>query len=122
MTVPPTPPDQAMTNPQTPTAEEQAQALEGLAGLSTVLTAINSDVNREALKAGAAALRASVGQTTQELGAKINISMSAEELDWVEHAAGLRNISVIEYVRRAINLSLRQEGVDALLLSESDDV
>lgn len=38
--------------------ETHAKTLEGLVGLSTVLTAIDSDHNRAALLAGAAALRA----------------------------------------------------------------
>lgn len=44
------------------TREPQAKTLESLAGLSTVLTAINSDENREALMEGARALRRSIGQ------------------------------------------------------------
>ena len=52
---------------------------------------------------------------------RLNIPISSVELDWVEHAASLRGLQSVEYVRRAINLSLRNEGVDAVLLAESDD-
>lgn len=41
-----------------PSAQQQALVLDALAWLSTNLTAINSDTNRAALRAGAAALRA----------------------------------------------------------------
>lgn len=52
---------------------------------------------------------------------RLNIPVTPEELDYVQHAASLRSLSLVEYVRRAINLSLRKEGVDALLLAQSDD-
>jgi len=49
------------------------------------------------------------------------IPTTIEEQKWVEHAARLRDLSLVEYVRRAINAQLRREGVDAVLLHESDD-
>lgn len=49
----------------------------------------------------------------------LTIPISGDELAWVRHAAGLRRLSLAEYVRRAINLSLSREGVDAVLLKES---
>lgn len=51
----------------------------------------------------------------------VPIPMTAEERDWVKHAARLRGLSAVEYVRRAINMSLRREGVDAVLLAQTDD-
>jgi len=62
-----------------------------------------------------------VASPLAETEPRLSIPISAEELDWVEHAARLRHLPVVEYVRRAINLSLRKEGVDALLLAQSDD-
>ncbi len=52
---------------------------------------------------------------------RIDISVSLDERRWVEHAARLRHISLSEYVRQAINASLRREGVDAVLLRTSED-
>lgn len=52
---------------------------------------------------------------TKEL---LTIPVTADELAWVRHAAGLRRLSLAEYVRRAINQSLLREGVDAVLLQE----
>jgi hypothetical protein len=51
----------------------------------------------------------------------ISVPVTTEELNWVLHAASLRRLTLVEYVRRAINLSLRKEGVDAVLLRQSDD-
>jgi len=48
----------------------------------------------------------------------LRVPMTAEELDWVRHAAKLRHVSTVEYVRQAINTRLRHEGVDAVLLRE----
>ncbi len=50
--------------------------------------------------------------------ARLGVRVSAEELDWVQHAASLRALSLSEYVREAINARLRREGVDAVLLRE----
>jgi hypothetical protein len=48
------------------------------------------------------------------------LPMTKDEHYWVSHAASLRSLSFHEYVVRAINASLRREGVDAVLLKESD--
>lgn len=53
--------------------------------------------------------------------ARLIIRATKDELDWVKHAASLRHLSITEYVKRAINASLRHEGVDAVLFRESDD-
>lgn len=52
---------------------------------------------------------------------EILLVLSEEEHDWVRHAAALRSLSLDEYVKRAINAQLRHEGVDAVLLRQSDD-
>lgn len=46
------------------------------------------------------------------------VRLTDEELDWLKHASGLRGLTVNEYVRRAINMSMRKEGVDAVLMKE----
>lgn len=51
---------------------------------------------------------------------QIDLRMTADELAWVRHAAGLVHLTPREYIRRAINDRLRREGVDALLLQQSD--
>jgi hypothetical protein len=53
--------------------------------------------------------------------APLLIPMTPDERDWVQHAARLRGLPYVEYVRRAINASLRHEGVDAVLLAQTDD-
>lgn len=52
---------------------------------------------------------------------KINLEATSEERDQLRLAAKLRHVSLSEYIRRAINASLRREGVDAVLFRESDD-
>lgn len=52
---------------------------------------------------------------------QIAIAVDAEEYRWVKHAASLRHVSLAEYVKQAINASLRKEGVDAVLLREKGD-
>jgi predicted HicB family RNase H-like nuclease len=49
---------------------------------------------------------------------RLIIRVNDTELSWVQHAAKLRHMSLAEYVRQAINASLRKEGVDAVLLRE----
>lgn len=51
---------------------------------------------------------------------RIIIRTTVEEREWVTHAASLRGLSLAEYVRRAINVSLRHEGVDAVLFLERE--
>jgi hypothetical protein len=51
---------------------------------------------------------------------RLVIRASAEELAWVRHAARLRHLSMAEYVKRAINAALCQQGVDAVLFRERD--
>lgn len=46
------------------------------------------------------------------------VPMTADELEWVRHAASLRAVPAAEYVRQAINTRLSHEGVDAVLLRE----
>jgi hypothetical protein len=53
---------------------------------------------------------------------RLEIACTDEELDWVRHAAKLRGLSLVEYVKRAINASLQREGVDAVLFRESNHV
>ena len=48
------------------------------------------------------------------------VTVSQEEYDWIRHAAKLSDMSVREYVRRSINLALRKQGVDAVLLAERE--
>jgi len=50
----------------------------------------------------------------------IVISVTVEEYERVENAAASRWQTVIEYVRAAINASLRREGVDAVFLAERE--
>lgn len=50
--------------------------------------------------------------------ARLTMCVRAHELRWVKHAASLRGLSLTEYVKRAINASLRQQGVDATLFRE----
>jgi uncharacterized protein (DUF1778 family) len=52
---------------------------------------------------------------------RLILRVSADELDWVKHAASLKSQTLAEYVKRAINASLRREGVDAVLFRQSDD-
>ncbi len=52
---------------------------------------------------------------------KIEIPVSAAELEQVKLAASLRHMSLRWYVVRAINQSLRSEGVDSVLLREKGD-
>jgi hypothetical protein len=52
---------------------------------------------------------------------RITIPVTAEEFEWVAHAASLNGISVREYVVRAINQRLVSQGVDAVLLAERCD-
>jgi hypothetical protein len=56
-----------------------------------------------------------------ELEAPLEIIVTDDEAAQVRHAARLRHLSTGEYIKRAINASLRREGVDAVLLRESDD-
>ena len=49
---------------------------------------------------------------------KIVVNATVDEYDWVKHAASLVHLSLAEYVKRAINASLRKEGVDAVLFRE----
>ena len=44
----------------------------------------------------------------------IVVECSKDERVWVRHAAKLRGMSLPEYVKQAINTSLRREGVDGL--------
>jgi uncharacterized protein (DUF1778 family) len=55
------------------------------------------------------------------MSARFVLRLNAEERDWVEHAASLVHQSMTEYIRRAINMRLRREGVDAVLLRQDDD-
>ena len=50
----------------------------------------------------------------------IRFVVTVEERDYVKHAASLRNLTLREYIVRAINASLRRDGVDALLIMQSD--
>jgi hypothetical protein len=52
---------------------------------------------------------------------RLSVAASRDEYEWVLHAAKLRHMSAAEYIRRAINASLRREGVDAVLFRESAD-
>jgi hypothetical protein len=51
----------------------------------------------------------------------IEIRTTNDEYEWVEHAASLCGLDVDQYVRQAINASLRREGVDAVLLKTDED-
>ncbi len=51
----------------------------------------------------------------------IRVEMTLDERNWVRHAADLRHLPIEEYVKRAINAQLRKEGVDAVLIRQSDD-
>lgn len=48
----------------------------------------------------------------------IQVSATDTEYDWLAHAAKLRGLTIREYVVKAINASLRREGVDAVLFRE----
>ncbi len=61
------------------------------------------------------------GPPQRPKAARLIIRTTAEELDWVKHAADLRGLSMAEYVTRAINVQLRREGGDAVLFRQSDD-
>jgi hypothetical protein len=41
------------------------------------------------------------------------------EIDWLRHAASLKRVTVVEYIRRAINVQLCADGVDAVLFQET---
>lgn len=88
--------------------------------LAVETAAVTGKGGEEAERTLEAPLRA-LTKLAEDARYTLNLKLSAEELDWVEHAARLRHIPTEEYVRRAINLSLRKEGVDAVLLEESDD-
>ena len=88
-----------------------------LAVETAAVTGVGGEEAERTLEAPLMALQ----RLADEPRATLNLKLSAEELDWVEHAARLRHIPTEEYVRRAINLSLRKEGVDAVLLEESDE-
>jgi hypothetical protein len=49
------------------------------------------------------------------------LRLTLEEHDYVKHAASLKSLSMSEYIKRAINAQLRREGVDAVLIRQSDD-
>jgi hypothetical protein len=53
--------------------------------------------------------------------AKLVVFCSKDEAVYLQHAAGLRGLSVSEYVKQAINASLLREGVDAVLFRVSAD-
>lgn len=53
--------------------------------------------------------------------ALLMIFVTESERQQVELAASLRGQTVEEYVTRAINAAMRRQGVDAVLLKESDD-
>ena len=48
---------------------------------------------------------------------RIIIRCSDEEADWLKHAAKLRRQTVSRYVKTAINESLIDQGVDAVLFN-----
>ncbi len=52
---------------------------------------------------------------------EVSVSFTAEEADWLRHAAELSHLPFDEFVRRAINEQLVRMGVDAVLLRTSDD-
>lgn len=52
----------------------------------------------------------------------IRVEVTSNEKHHVQHAAGLRGLTTSEYVKRAINAQLRREGVDAVLIRQSDEV
>jgi len=47
------------------------------------------------------------------------VTVTADERDWVKHAASLKGQTLREYVIRAINASLRRDGVDAVCIREN---
>lgn len=51
----------------------------------------------------------------------LGVRVTIMEMDWIAHAAKLRHMSFDEYVKQAINESLRREGVDAVLLKVKGD-
>jgi uncharacterized protein (DUF1778 family) len=58
---------------------------------------------------------------SQRDNTRLIIRATKEEVDYVKHAASLRGLSMAEYVKRAINASLRRQGVDAVLFRERND-
>lgn len=50
----------------------------------------------------------------------IKIPMSRDEADYIRHASKLSHMSVNEFIRRAVNVRLREMGVDAVLLAERE--
>jgi uncharacterized protein (DUF1778 family) len=53
--------------------------------------------------------------------APLYIRLTRDEVKQVKLAASLQGHTIEEYVKRAINAALRKQGVDAVLLKESDD-
>jgi hypothetical protein len=51
---------------------------------------------------------------------EVIIRATADEYNWLAHAADLRHLSVGEYVKRAINAQFCREGVDAVLFRERE--
>lgn len=53
---------------------------------------------------------------------QLRIPATLTELEWLHHAASLRHMSAVEYVKEAVNDRMRREGVDAVLFRvDSDD-
>lgn len=51
----------------------------------------------------------------------LGVNVSAEEFQYVRHAAELACLSQQQFVKRAINSALRKMGVDAVLLRLKED-
>lgn len=66
-----------------------------------------------------AVLRASVDPPAKAVGVVVDIESDA--VAYITHAASLREQSLGEYIKRAVNAALRKQGVDAVLIAESDD-
>ena len=79
--------------------------LEQIASVSSSL----SDASQKEKDSGAATTRESSASLTHatESEGRTHIPLSADELDWVKHAASLRRLPVAEHIRRAINLAIR---------------
>lgn len=80
-----------------------------------IVSSHDSRILRAEIDAARAADAASLSSSREVL------TLSADEREWLEHAASLNGLTIREYVVRAVNDRLRKQGVDAVLLREEGE-
>lgn len=107
------------------TTRDEAALEKLIADMRTVAMMARTDANFAEYATGwaarlAAALRVS-GEPPAEKVVGVTVDIEAEAVSWIAHAASLRDQTLGEYIKRAVNAALRKQGVDAVLIAESDD-